>query len=351
MNDKYKRHLIHTGDSIKSTLPILNKLSNVAVLFVTDKSGKLIGSLTDGDIRRGLMRGVSIEQPIDEIIQSNPKFITKYNYDIQQLIEYRNKNFKIIPVVDKNKVIIDIINFSELKSYLPVDVIIMAGGRGSRLQPYTDTTPKPLLKVGEKPILEHNLDRIVSFGIRNVWISLNYLGEQIESYFGNGSEKSISINYLWEKHPLGTAGAAANIEYKELKHQYILLTNSDLLTNLDYEEFFLSFTEQDADFAVVTIPYKVNIPYAVLDTKNGWIYNFAEKPTYTYYSNGGIYLMKKEVLNLIPKNTFFDTPDLMKKLIENKMKVFSHPFNGYWLDIGKHDDFEKAQEDILHLKL
>ena len=136
----------------------------------------------------------------------------------------------------------------------------------------------------------------------------------------------------------------------DFKHDYVLVTNSDILTNLDYEEFYKDFINKDADLSVVTIPYKVNIPYAVLETSNEKILSFKEKPSYTYYSNGGIYLIKKSVLEYIPKNSFFNSTDLMEKLISEDKKVMSYPFIGYWLDIGKHEDFKKAQKDIKNIK-
>jgi NDP-sugar pyrophosphorylase family protein len=220
----------------------------------------------------------------------------------------------------------------------------MAGGKGQRLLPMTENIPKPLLKVGGKPILEHNFDRLVTYGINDFWISVNYLGEQIESYFGNGSSKNVNISYVKESESLGTVGAVSLIN--DFKHEYVLIANSDLLTNIDYEHFFLDFLSQDADMAVVTIPYQVNIPYAVLETNEGRVLNFKEKPTFTYYSNGGVYLFKRQIIDLIPKNSFFNATDLMEKLIKENYKVISIPFAGYWLDIGKHDDFEKAQNDI-----
>ena len=224
----------------------------------------------------------------------------------------------------------------------------MAGGTGTRLMPLTEKTPKPLLKVGDKAIMEHNLDRLSLYGIDDYWFSVKYLGEQIEDFFGKGEEKSINIKYVWENNPLGTIGAVSKI--KDFRHNYVLVTNSDVLTNLDYEDFYLDFIDKDADFSVVTIPYEVNIPYAVLENKDGNIISFKEKPTYTYYSNGGIYLIKKEMLDYIPKDEFFNTTDLIESLIKKNKKVISYPLSGYWLDVGKHEDFEKAQKDIKQIK-
>jgi len=345
----FREHLISSGSTIKQALIKLDILAKDAILFIVDKEDKLLGSLTDGDVRRALIKGIAVENSVDDIIQTKPKYIKKGDQDIQKIIEYREGYFRILPVLDSDNIVVNVINFREIKSYLPVDAVIMAGGRGQRLKPLTDNIPKPLLKVGDKPIMEHNIDRLALYGIDDFWFSVNYLGEQIENYFGNGKEKNININYVWEDIPLGTIGAVSKIN--NFLHDYVLVTNSDLLTNLDYELLFLDFLNKDADFLVVTIPYQVKIPYAVLETTDGHIKSFKEKPTYTYYSNGGIYMMKKSVLKYLPKDAFFNATDLMEKLIEEKLKVISYPLVGYWLDIGKHEDFQKAQEDIRQVKL
>jgi dTDP-glucose pyrophosphorylase len=344
----FNDHLLLTGTCIKEALIKLDILAKDAILFIVDKDNKLVGSLTDGDIRRGLIKGITIDHAVNDIIQDHPRYIKKGERDIKKVIEYREGNFRILPVLDKDDRVVNVINFRETRSYLPVDAVLMAGGRGQRLQPLTDTTPKPLLKVGDKPIMEHNLDRLALYGIDDFWVSVKYLGEQIEDYFGDGKKRNAKISYVWEDEPLGTIGAVSKI--KDFNHDYVLLTNSDLLTNLDYEHFFLDFLEQDADLSVVSIPYEVNIPYAVLETENGHIMSFKEKPTYTYYSNGGIYLMKRSVLKHLPENKFFNATDLMEKLIAENHKVVSYPLSGYWLDVGKHEDFEKAQRDIKQIK-
>jgi dTDP-glucose pyrophosphorylase len=344
----FREHLILSGSSVKLALGLLNVLSQDAILFVVDENDKLIGTLTDGDVRRGLLNDFSIDSVIDKIIQPNPRFIRKGNYDIEKIIKYREQDFRIIPVLDDNNIVVNVINFKYIKSYLPIDAVIMAGGKGQRLHPLTNLTPKPLLKVGDKPIMEHNLNRLAMFGIDDFWVSVKYLGEQIKDHFGDGKQKNINIQYVWENEPLGTIGAVAQIN--NFKHDYVLVTNSDLLTNIDYEHFFLEFIKQGADLAVLTIPYQVAIPYAVLETENGKVKSFKEKPTYTYYSNGGIYLMKREMLTFIPKDTFFNATDLMGKLINKNKKIISFPFSGYWLDVGKHEDFEKAQNDINNIK-
>lgn len=347
MKYNYKEHLIKSQTPIKVGLEQLNKLGADAILFLIDFEDKLIGSLTDGDVRRGLLTGLNLESKVDEFIQANPKYIQKENYNIQQIINYRENNFKLVPIVDKKNVVIDIVNFRFQKSYLPVDVVIMAGGRGERLKPLTDAKPKPMLLIGTKPIIEQNIDRLVAFGVNNFWISVRYLGNQIKDYLKNGRDKNINIKYLEEDTPLGTIGCISLIS--KFENEYVLVTNSDLLTDMDYEHFFLEFVSSGADFSVATIPHNVNVPYAVLETKDNFILSFKEKPTYTYFANGGIYLMKKSVCKQIPENEFFNATDLLDKLIKSNYKVTSYPLIGYWLDIGRHEDYSKAQEDIKHI--
>ncbi|QEC52136.1 nucleotidyltransferase-like protein [Anseongella ginsenosidimutans] len=344
----YRDHLILRGTTILQALIRLDELAKDAILFVVDGNDTLIGSLTDGDVRRGLIKGLSTSCRVDEIIQANPKFLRKGETDIDQVIEYREKNFRVLPILNKENKVVNVVNFRETRSYLPIDAVVMAGGRGQRLTPLTDTIPKPLLRVGDKPIMEYNVDRLALYGIDDFWFSVKYLGDQIKTYFADGARKNIQIQYVWEDEPLGTIGAVSKI--KDFTHDYVLVTNSDILTNLDYEHFFLDFIKNEADFAVVTIPYSVNVPYAVLETNNGHIVSFKEKPTYTYYSNGGIYLMKREVLKHLPQNTFFNATDLMEKLLVENHKIISYPLAGYWLDIGKPEDFEKAQVDINKIK-
>ena len=344
----YKNHLILTKTSIREALSQLTNLGIDAILFVVDKEDKLIGSITDGDVRRGLVKGVSIDESIDTIITSTPKFIIKNNFQLNEIISIRNQNFRIIPVLDFNNKVVNVINFRNLKSYLPLDVVIMAGGRGERLKPFTDQIPKPLMPVGGKEIINHNIERLISFGVSTIWITVRYLKEKIISKIGNGQDLGVSINYISEEEPLGTIGAVSLIS--NFEHENILIMNSDILTNLDYEQFFLDFIENESDFSVATIPYTVSIPYAILETEKNKIINFQEKPTYTYFSNAGIYIVKKSILNRIPLRKIFNATDLLVDLIYNNFKVTTFPLRGYWLDIGNHEDYKKANEDVGFIK-
>jgi len=342
----YRKHFITINTTIKHCLRLLGEVGLDTILFVVNKNDQLIGCVTDGDIRRGLLNDVTIKDSISKVLNSNPKFIRKESYNINDLKNLRNKNYKLIPVLDKNDIIIKVINFRSILSYLPIDIVIMAGGLGSRLKPLTDNTPKSLLKIGNKTIIDYNLDRLISFGVDNFWISVRHLADQIKDHFKNRNN-NINIEFVDEDTPLGTIGAVSKIN--NFKHDYILITNSDILTNLNYEDFFQDFIEKNADMSVATIPYDVKIPYAVMETKNNEVFSFLEKPTFTYYSNGGIYLIKKSILKNIPKNKFYNATDLMNFLLEKKLKLISYPNKSYWLDIGKHEDYAKAQIDIKSL--
>ncbi|MBU3658426.1 MAG: CBS domain-containing protein [Flavobacteriales bacterium] len=350
MIEKVNKHLISKDATIKEALIKLNYLASDAILFVVDENKTLIGSLTDGDLRRGFIKGNTFENSILEFTQNNPAFIYENENNLEKLESFKEKKLKIIPVLNKENKIVDIVVFRETSTILPVDAVIMAGGRGIRLKPLTDNTPKPMLKVGNKPIIEHNIDRLTKVGITNFKISVNYLSDQIENYFSDGHEKGIEIEYLKEDKPLGTIGSILLV--KEFKNREILIMNSDLLTNIDFKDFYSMFRESDADMAVAATSYHVDIPYAVMEVdKNNVVKSLKEKPRYTYYSNAGIYLVKSELLNLIPINSFFDITDLMNIVIEKKLRLVTYPINGYWLDIGKHEDYNKAKEDIKHLKL
>lgn len=344
----FTKHLINKNASIREALQKLDELASDAILFLVDDYNHLLGSLTDGDLRRGFIKGLGFEDALSEFIQPNPKYIQQGKYNLKEIIALREKFFTVFPVVNAQMKVINVVNFRHQKSYLPVDALIMAGGRGERLKPFTDTTPKPLLKVGEKPIIEHNIDRLNTYGIDDIWISVRYLGEQLVDYFQDGSEKALRISYVWEENALGTAGALALVD--NFIHDHVLMMNSDLLTNIDFEDLFLFFEEQKADLVVACIPYQVNVPYAVMETNGKKVTGFKEKPTYTHYSNAGIYLMKKEVIDNVPQNEVFNATDLMEKLIQDNKNVVAYPLVGYWLDIGKHDDYEKAQHDIKQLK-
>lgn len=343
------KHCIHLCDTVRFALTKLNSIAPDSILFIVDDQFKLIGSLTDGDLRRGFINNLGFEDSLLSFIQKNPVSISLKDYTLEQIEDYKKRNFKIIPILDETGSIVDILNFRNQLTIIPADAVLMAGGEGKRLLPLTQSTPKPLLKVGNKPIIEYNVDRFLQYGIKNINISINYLGDQLVNYFGDGSKKGAKINYTREKQPLGTIGSILLI--KDFKFDDILVMNSDILTNIDLEDFYNEYKSSGADMAIAATSYHMDVPYAVLEVNDAnEVTSLKEKPRYTYYSNAGIYILKKELLKLIPLNEFYDITDLMVEILKQGKKMLTYPITGYWLDIGKHDDFKKAQEDIKHIK-
>ncbi len=346
---KISDHTILFNESLRSAMIRLNHLSDKLTLFVVNENNKLIGTLTDGDIRRGLLQGKSIDQKVVDFMYPNFRFINNTYIDVNLIKKYREQLIKLLPVLNSNGEIVKIIDLTHTKTCLPIDAVIMAGGRGERLRPLTDTLPKPLLPLGNKPIIEHNIDLLINYGIENIFISVNYLGNKIEDYFGNGEKKGIHISYVRESKPLGTIGSIHLI--RNFTNDIVLVMNSDLFTNIDLEEMYLAFVEEKADMAIATIPYNIDIPFAVLELENNrLVKTFHEKPTYTYYANAGIYLFRKEAFKFIPQDSKFDVTDLLEILLKNQLKVIKFPIIGYWLDIGRFEDYKKAQEYYKYIK-
>ena len=343
-------YLINKNQTVREALIKLDKLGSSPILFVVNEENILIGALTDGDLRRGFIRGLGFEDSLKSFLQPNPKFLLENEYNIDKIEIHKRNHFKVLPILNAKNQVVDILNFDNKSTIINADAILMAGGEGKRLRPLTETIPKPLLRVGDKPIIEYNIDRLKNVGIKNIHLSVNYLAEQLEDYFGDGSNKSLNIQYVKEDRPLGTIGSILLVD--NFDHDDIIVMNSDLLTNIDFGDFFRAFKESNATMAVAATSYHVDVPYAVLEVnENNSVKSLKEKPRYTYYSNAGIYLLKKEVLKMIPENQFFDITDLMDKILEMNLKLITYPINGYWLDIGKHEDYKKAQEDIKHIKL
>jgi len=345
------KHIIEKNKTVREALIKLNELSSdlSLTLFVINEKSQICGTITDGDIRRGLVNKLSLEDPIEKFMNNKFHFLKQNNYTIEQLDSIREKNIKIIPILDENNKIIKLFNLEKQKSILPVDGVIMAGGRGKRLSPLTDKTPKPLLPVGDKPIIQYNIERLIDFGLWNIFVTVNYLGEQIEQWINSKNNYHEIIKIIKETEPLGTIGSVSLIRDMFI-HNTILIINSDLLTNINYEEFYRNFINEHSDMAIATIPYTVNVPYAVLETKNSHVSSFKEKPSYTYQANAGIYLIKKFLLDLIPGQKHLNATDFMQLLISKGYRVTTFPIFNYWLDIGKPEDYEKANKDIKNIR-
>lgn len=344
-------HLLSSSCSASDAIRKLEYLSSLSsqTLLVINDAEILVGTLTDGDVRRGLLKGLSIFDPVSLFMNKKFYFISDFHDIRLKVSEFKRMGVEFLPFLDKMLRIIKVLDLTSIETIVPVTALIMAGGEGQRLRPYTNNVPKPMLLVGEKPIIEHNIDRMIKYGISEIYVSVKYLGHKIMDYFGDGTSKGISINYIIEDEPRGTIGALSEISNN--CSNTILVMNSDILTNIDYNDFYDFHLKEQASMTIASIPYEVQVPYAVLETNDKYIKSFAEKPSYTYYSNGGIYLIDKANKIHVPSKGLFNATDLMYKLINMRNSVLHYPLLNYWLDIGRPIDYQKAQEDIKHLIL
>ena len=344
---------IHIISEKKTLLEALRQINSIApeplVLFVVDEQQRMVGTLTDGDSRRALVAGASVNDTIDTVMLRNFRYMTTENAtDVKEIRHQKEMKMKLVPIPDGDNHIVDIINLEKFKTRLPVDAVLMAGGKGERLRPLTEKTPKPLLPVGGKAIIDHNIDRLISYGVKHISVTVNYLKEQIEEHFAE-PRGEVMVQTVREPKFLGTIGSIKFVE--NFYNDTVLVMNSDLFTNINYEDFYLHFKEHDADMSVAAVPYSVQVPYGIFkieERRN--ITGLVEKPTYDYYANGGIYLIKKSALDLIPDDTFFNATDLIEALIAAGRKVIRFPLNGTWIDIGNPQEYKRANELVGHMK-
>lgn len=343
-------HIISKVNTLLEALSHINDLApEPLVLFVVDEEQRMVGTLTDGDSRRALIAGASVNDKAEQVMHRDFNYIRADDIDnVMELRHQKEMLMKLVPVLDDEKHIVDIINLEKYKTRLPIDAVIMAGGKGERLRPLTEKTPKPLLKVGEKCIIDYNVDNLISNGVEHIYVTVNYLKEQLEEHYQQPRD-GVIVETVREPKFLGTMGAVQFVP--KFYHDTVLLMNSDLFTNINFEDFYLHFEEHQADMSAVAIPYSISVPYGIFEISNKReIQGILEKPTYTYYANAGIYLIRREMLEkYIPKDTFFNATDFMEKLIAENRKVIRFPLSGYWIDIGNKQEYQKAQDIAKHL--
>lgn len=342
---------------VKQSLTLIEALSQIntlrpepLVLFVLDDKGRMVGTLTDGDSRRALVAGSSLNDKVEKIMHRDFNYMNVEDLDdVKKIKRQRDLKMRLVPILDNDKHIVEIINLEKYYSRLPVDAVLMAGGKGERLRPLTEKIPKPLLKVGEKCIIDHNIDRLISYGVKHISVTVNYLKEQLEEHFAK-PRGEVQVKTVREPKFLGTIGSIKFVE--SFHNDAVLVMNSDLFTNINYEDFYLHFIEHDADMSVAAVPYSVQVPYGIfkIEEKRN-ITGLVEKPTYDYYANAGIYLIKKSALDLIPEDTFFNATDLIEALIEQGRKVIRFPLNGTWIDIGNPQEYKRANELVNHMNM
>ena len=343
------KHIINKSQPLLSALKVLNTLMpDPLVLFVVDDDDKMVGTLTDGDSRRALIAGCTTETSVECIMHKDFKYVEYGNNDnVKSLQSYKLCGLTLLPVLDECRRIIDIINFERCRTILPIDAVLMAGGKGVRLRPLTETTPKPLLPVGGKSIIDYNIDSLMENGIKHISVTVNYLHEQLEEHFAE-PVNGVKIDCIKEPQFLGTMGATQFVT--KFYNDVVLVMNSDLFTNIDYEDFYLHFKEHNADMSVAAVPYSISVPYGIFELEGRNIKGVKEKPVYNYFANAGIYLIKRELLENMPKNTFYNATDLLNDAVAAGKIVIRYPITGYWLDIGSHEEYKKANELVKHIK-
>ena len=342
-------HILGSDTKLIDALRQINILApEPLVLFVVDEDNRMVGTLTDGDSRRALIAGVSVNDPIEKVIHRNFNFLRKgVDDDVQHLHEQKVKKMKLVPILDEDNHIVEIVNLDKYITRLPVDAVLMAGGKGERLRPLTEKTPKPLLPVGDKAIIDHNVDRLISYGVKHINVTVNYLAEQIEEHFME-PRSGVQVKCFREPKFLGTIGSIRYVT--ELYNDVVLVMNSDVFTNLDFEDFYLHFKEHNADMSVCAVPYSVKVPYGIFEIEGKRdIKGIVEKPTYDLSANAGIYLIKRELLDMIPADVMFHSTDLLSVAVEAGKKVIRFPLNGTWIDIGNPQEYKRANELVGHM--
>lgn len=345
MNSK---HFLSKDKTLLEALIQINSLApDPLVLFVVDGENRMLGTLTDGDSRRALIAGASVDDKVEKVMHTNFNYL-KFEAidDVKEIKRQKEMKMKLVPVLDNDMHIVDIINLGKYDTRLPIDAVLMAGGKGERLRPLTEKTPKPLLKVGDKCIIDHNIDRLINYGVKHISVTVNYLKEQLEEHFAEPCG-DVKVQTVREPKFLGTIGSIRFVP--EFFNDTVLVMNSDLFTNINYEDFYLHFKEHDADMSVAAVPYDVDIPLGILNLDGRNITGLSEKPHFGYYANAGIYLIKKSALELIPEDTMFHSTDLVEALIAAGRKVIRFPLNGTWIDIGTPQEFRRANDMVKHM--
>ena len=328
-----------------TVLDALHKLNNLSgrtmTLFALDDRQRVTGTLTDGDIRRALIDGHSLQSPVADVMHTAFVAFQDDQPDIADIREIRQRKITLVPHLNADGTIRRIYDFSVFHSLLPLDAVLMAGGRGERLRPLTLDTPKPLLPVGGRCIIDYNIEALARNGITDISVTVNYLAEKIEQHFEH-PVAGIKVKCVKEPCRLGTIGSLTLVEPGN--NPTVLLMNSDLLTNINYEAMYMTHIENDADMTAAVIPYVVSVPYAIFRTNGNSIQGLEEKPTYNYYANAGIYMINRRCLEIIPRNTYYDATDFIEALIEQGGRVRQYVIDGTWIDIGSPDDYRAAQE-------
>ncbi|MBF0109169.1 MAG: nucleotidyltransferase family protein [Magnetococcales bacterium] len=340
----WRKVVIGSQTSVLDVMKVIDR-GALRVALVTDEANRLIGVVTDGDIRRGLLNGVNMKDPVERVMAREPTVARATDAEDRVLALMTSKSIDHMPIIDEEGRLIGLKTLRELASREQRKnwVVLMAGGLGSRMGPLTKTCPKPMLKVGTKPILELILESFAAHGFYKFYVSVNYRKEVIQDYFRDGSDWGVDIHYLEEDERRGTAGPLALLP--EVPEEPFFVMNGDLLTQINFKNI-LEFHEEHGSLATLCVrKVEQAIPYGVVHTRQHTLLGIEEKPVQEYFINAGIYLLDPQVVDYIPRNTYFDMPDLFHKVIASGHATAAFPFLDYWMDIGRMADLKQASQD------
>ena len=343
------RHEIKAVATLLEALQRLNCLPGTAMtLFAVDEGRKVVGSLTDGDIRRALISGASLSDSVVSACHKSFRRVDAGAIDPADLRRFRNEGISLVPVLDAEGRLVDTLDLSRQHTVLPLAAILMAGGKGERLRPATLTTPKPLLKIEGKAIIDYNIEALAACGISDITVATGYLAEQVHEHFSR-PVAGVNVKCHREQQPLGTIGAVAEMGVAETGDTIVM--NSDLITTVSFEDMYLRHRETRADITIAVIPYQVSVPYAILTLNpddTDAVASIEEKPSYSYYANAGIYIISNALLRTLPKGRRTDATDLVEQAIARGSRVTYYTIRGTWIDVGSPVDFRQAAELMRH---
>lgn len=340
---KWRDAIVAQTLSLKEAIEVLDRVA-LQILLVTDASGRLSGTVTDGDLRRAILVGTGLDESITVAMNQHPKSATTEWSKIRLLAMMEENSLLQLPIVDDAGILVDLVTLQGLLATprQPNPVFLMAGGFGTRLKPLTDACPKPMLKVGTSPILEMIIKSFIERGYHKFFISTHYMAEVVEDYFRDGSDWGADIRYIREDQPLGTAGALSLLPKDAIDTPFFVM-NGDVLTDLNPMSLMSSHERLGSDFTVCLRTFDYQIPFGVVEKEGDYLKTMVEKPTRHYEVNAGIYVVNPEHLDRLNSNEYLDMPDFIMTLASEGKKVGTHSVNGTWVDIGRIDDFERAQ--------
>ena len=344
----WKQILLKPDNTLEEAIKTLHE-GGCRITLIIDDDGKLLGTLTDGDVRRALIKHISMDDLVVEVMNNKPETALKSDQRRQILSMMRKKKFLHMPIVNEQGVLVGLETLQHLIKNISYDnpVLLMAGGFGTRLLPLTKETPKPLLKVGKLPILETIITQFIDAGFHNFYISTHYKAEMVRKHFGDGSAWGVSIQYIHETKPMGTAGSLGLLP-RDIQDLPILVMNGDLLTKVNFEHLLEFHKEQGGVATMCVREYDFQVPYGVIESKECRITSIVEKPVHQFFVNAGIYVLDPTLVKSVDGKTYLDMPSLLESRIENGEQVDTFPLHEYWIDIGHLEEFERANREVVN---